>query len=133
MSIFSINLTTALGLGLAIDYSLFVVSRFREELRAGPADARPRWCARSRPQGGRWRSRALTVAVSLAALLVFPLYFLRSFAYAGTAVVVLAAAGSLLTLPALLAVLGPRIDAGRLVAPAADTAGGGRASGTAWP
>jgi RND superfamily putative drug exporter len=113
VSVFSINLTTALGLGLSIDYSLFIVSRFREEVRAG----RPTEVAlvRTMETAGRTVAfSALTVAVSLAALLVFPLYFLRSFAYAGTAVVVLAAAGSLLTLPALLAVAGPRIDGGRI-------------------
>jgi RND superfamily putative drug exporter len=113
VSIFSINLTTALGLGLAIDYSLFIVSRYREELRAGlgTEDA----IARTMDTAGRTVAvSALTVAASLSALLVFPLYFLRSFAYAGTAVVALAAVGSLVTLPALLAVAGPRLDRGRL-------------------
>ena len=109
VSIYSINFTTALGLGLAIDYSQFIVSRFREELAAGQAvdDA----VVRTVETAGRTVAfSALTVAASLAALLVFPLYFLRSFAYAGTAVVVVvAAAGSLLTLPALLAAAGHRI------------------------
>ena len=105
VSVFSINLTTALGLGLSIDYSLFIVNRFREELRAGRSTEAA--LVRTMETAGRTVAfSALTVAVSLAALLVFPLYFLRSFAYAGTAVVVLAAAGSLLTLPALLAVVG---------------------------
>jgi RND superfamily putative drug exporter len=110
VSIYSINLTTALGLGLAIDYSLFIVSRFREELAAGRSsdDA----VVRAVETAGRTVAfSALIVAASLSALLVFPLYFLRSFAYAGTAVVVSAAAGALLTLPALLAVLGPRVNA----------------------
>jgi RND superfamily putative drug exporter len=110
VSIYSVNLTTALGLGLAIDYSLFIVSRFREELAAGRSsdDA----VVRTVETAGRTVAfSALTVAASLSALLVFPLYFLRSFAYAGTAVVVTAAAGSLLSLPALLAVLGPRVNA----------------------
>ena len=110
VSIYSINLTTALGLGLAIDYSLFIVSRFREELAAGRSsdDA----VVRTVETAGRTVAfSALIVAASLSALLVFPLYFLRSFAYAGTAVVVSAAAGALLTLPALLAVLGPRVNA----------------------
>jgi RND superfamily putative drug exporter len=113
VSIYSINLTTALGLGLAIDYSLFVVSRFREELRKGldPHAA----VVRTVDTAGRTVAfSGLTVAVSLAALLVFPLYFLRSFAYAGIAVVLLAVAASLLSLPALLAVLGRRVDALRL-------------------
>ena len=109
VSIYSINLTTALGLGLAIDYSLFIVSRFREELVAGrfSDDA----VVRTVETAGRTIAfSAITVAASLSALLVFPLYFLRSFAYAGIAVVLTAAAGSLLSLPALLAVLGPRVN-----------------------
>ncbi|HEX7166572.1 MAG TPA: MMPL family transporter [Acidimicrobiales bacterium] len=110
VSIFALNLTTALGLGLAIDYSLFVVSRFREELRKGRevADA----VVRTVETAGRTVVfSALTVAASLAALLVFPLAFLRSFAYAGTAVVAVAAIASVVVLPAILASLGHRIDA----------------------
>ncbi len=110
VSIFAINLTTALGLGLAIDYSLFIVSRYREELRAGRSvgDA----VVRAVETAGRTVTiSALTVAVSLAALLVFPQYFLRSFAYAGIAVVLLAMVAAVVTLPALLAVIGIRIDA----------------------
>ena len=109
VSIFALNLTTALGLGLAIDYSLFVVSRFREELAEGwePADA----VRRTVQTAGRTvLYSAGTVAVSLAALLVFPLAFLRSFAYAGIAVVALAAVGAVVVLPALLALLGRRVD-----------------------
>jgi RND superfamily putative drug exporter len=114
VSIYAINLTTALGLGLAIDYSLFIVSRFREELRAGhaPDDA----VVRAVIHAGRTVAfSALTVAISLSALLVFPLYFLRSFAYAGAAVVLIAALAATISLPALLAVLGPRVDAGRVL------------------
>ncbi|MEA2487607.1 MAG: putative drug exporter of the superfamily, partial [Actinomycetota bacterium] len=109
VSIFSLNLTTALGLGLGIDYSLFIISRFREELRSGkePNDA----LIRTVETAGRTVAfSAGTVAISLAALLVFPLYFLRSFAYAGIAVVALAALSALVLLPALLAVIGRRID-----------------------
>jgi RND superfamily putative drug exporter len=109
VSIVAINLTTALGLGLAIDYSLFIVSRYREELRAGRSvgDA----VVRAVETAGRTVTiSALTVAVSLAALLVFPQYFLRSFAYAGIAVVLLAMVAAVVTLPALLAVIGTRID-----------------------
>ncbi len=114
VSIYSINLTTALGLGLAIDYSLFIVSRFREELRNGlsPHDA----VVRTVETAGRTVAfSALTVAVSLSALLVFPQYFLRSFAYAGVAVVVLAMVASIICLPALLAVLGHRVDSLRII------------------
>jgi putative drug exporter of the RND superfamily len=109
VSIFALNLTTAMGMGLAIDYSLFVVSRYREELRAGlaPADAIVRTV---RTAGRTVIFSSLTVAVSLAAMLVFPLAFLRSFAYAGIAVVALAAVGAVVVLPALLAVLGHRVD-----------------------
>ena len=109
VSIYALNLTTALGLGLAIDYSLFIVSRYREELRAGrePADA---LVVTMGTAGRTVLFSAATVAVSLLALLVFPLYFLRSFGYAGIAVVALAAIGALVVLPALLAVLGRRVD-----------------------
>jgi RND superfamily putative drug exporter len=108
VSAYSINLMTGLGFGLAIDYSLFILTRFREELAAGRStnDA----VVRAVQTAGRTVAfSALTVAVSLSALLVFPLSFLRSFAYAGAAVVLSASAASLLTLPALLAVLGPRV------------------------
>lgn len=110
VSVFSINLTTAMGLGLAIDYSLFIVSRYREELHAGadPHEA----VVRAVDTAGRTVTfSALTVAISLSALLVFPLPFLRSFAYAGIPVVLLAAAGSVVSLSAGLAVLGQRVDA----------------------
>ncbi|MDP9209572.1 MAG: MMPL family transporter [Actinomycetota bacterium] len=109
VSIYALNLTTALGLGLAIDYSLFIVSRYREELRAGRevADA---LVVTMGTAGRTVLFSAATVAVSLLALLVFPLYFLRSFGYAGIAVVALAAIGALVVLPALLAVLGRRVD-----------------------
>jgi RND superfamily putative drug exporter len=109
VSIFALNLVTAMGLGLAIDYSLFMVSRFREELRHGrDVDAA---VIRTVQTAGRTVAfSALTVAVSLAALLIFPLAFLRSFAYAGISVVVMAAAGAVIVLPALLAALGTRVD-----------------------
>ncbi|MGK2949000.1 MAG: MMPL family transporter [Acidimicrobiales bacterium] len=109
VSIFSLNLTTALGLGLAIDYSLFVVSRYREELRAGhePHDAVVRTV---RTAGRTVAFSAVTVAASLCALLVFPLAFLRSFAYAGVAVAFLAGLFSVVVLPAILAALGTRVD-----------------------
>ncbi|MCU1376237.1 MAG: putative rane protein [Actinomycetia bacterium] len=109
VSVFSINLCTAMGLGLAIDYSLFVVSRFREELHKGKSVEEA--VVKTVETAGRTVAfSGLTVAVSLSALLVFPLYFLRSFAYAGVAVVVVAAVASVVSLPALLAVLGHRVD-----------------------
>jgi RND superfamily putative drug exporter len=113
VSIYSLNLVTAMGLGLAIDYSLFIVSRFREELRNGLSteDAVVRTVATA---GRTVVGSAVTVAVALTALWLFPLTFLRSFAYAGIAVSLLAAAGAVIALPALLAVLGPRVNSLRV-------------------
>jgi RND superfamily putative drug exporter len=110
VSIYALNLTTALGLGLAIDYSLFVVSRFREELRDGH-EPRVAVVRTVRTAGRTVAFSALTVAASLCALLVFPIAFLRSFAYAGVAVALLAGLFSLLVLPAVLALLGHRVNA----------------------
>lgn len=124
VSIFSLNLTTGMGLGLAIDYSLFVVSRFREEVAEG-VDAASAAVATVATAGRTVLFSALTVAVALAALLVFPLAFLRSFAYAGIAVVLLAALGAVVVLPALLAVLGRRVDAGAVRRKRVATAEGG--------
>ncbi|MFJ4867182.1 MMPL family transporter [Streptomyces sp. NPDC088757] len=110
VSVFAQNLTTALGLGLAIDYALFVVRRYREELAAG-ADTHTAVRTTLRTAGRTVLFSALTVAVSLAAMLVFPQYFLRSFAYAGIAVVLLAATAALTLLPAALVLLGHRVNA----------------------
>ena len=109
VSVFALNFTTAMGLGLAIDYSLLVVSRFREELDAGHAVATA--VRRTVRTAGRTvMFSALTVAASLVALLVFEQYFLRSFAYAGIAVVGLAAVGAVVVLPAVLALLGHNVN-----------------------
>ncbi|GAB2806077.1 MMPL family transporter [Streptomyces chlorus] len=110
VSVFAMNLTTALGLGLAIDYALFIVRRFREELSAG-AEPLTAVGTTLRTAGRTVLFSALTVAVSLAAMLLFPQHFLRSFAYAGIAVVLLAAAAALILLPAALMILGHRVDA----------------------
>jgi RND superfamily putative drug exporter len=114
VSIFSLNLITAMGLGLAIDYALFMVSRFREEMRHG-LDPQEAVQETLRTAGRTVVVSALTVALSLAALLVFPLYFLQSFAYAGIAVVVFAMLGAVVVLPPLLAVVGHNIDRWRLL------------------
>ncbi|HTW09610.1 MAG TPA: MMPL family transporter [Acidimicrobiales bacterium] len=109
VSVYALNLTTALGLGLAIDYSLFIVSRYREELargKAGPAAIEAAVAAAGRTV----LFSSLTVALSLAAMLVFPFYFLRSFAYAGLAVVAIAAFSAVVVLPALLSALGRRVN-----------------------
>jgi RND superfamily putative drug exporter len=111
VSIFAINLVTALGLGLAIDYSLLIVSRFREERAAGrDVDDAVRMTVRT--AGRTVAFSGLTVAVSLAALLIFPLYFLRSFAYAGIGVIGFALLVSVVALPAALSLLGDRIELG---------------------
>jgi RND superfamily putative drug exporter len=110
ISIFALNLTTGLGLGLAIDYSLFMVSRYREELaRVGPGrEALRRTMATS---GRTVLFSSLTVAAALASLLVFPQRFLYSMGIGGTMVALIAAAVALLVLPAVLALLGPRVNA----------------------
>ncbi|MDC0765542.1 MMPL family transporter [Streptomyces sp. HD] len=109
VSVFAMNLTTALGLGLAIDYALFIVRRFREELATG-AEPLTAVATTLRTAGRTVLFSSLTVAVSLAAMLLFPQYFLRSFAYAGIAVVLLAAAAALILLPAALVLLGHRVN-----------------------
>ncbi|MFN8035636.1 MAG: MMPL family transporter [Acidimicrobiia bacterium] len=109
VSVFALNMATAMSLGLAIDYSLFIVSRYREELHGGlsPEDAIVRTVETA---GKTVAFSAVTVALSLAAALIFPLAFLRSFAYVGIAVGFVTAAGSIVFLPALLAVLGRNVD-----------------------
>ncbi len=113
VSIFALNLTTALGLGLGIDYSLFVVSRFREELAKG-LSTHDAVVATVGTAGRTVAFSAVTVAISLGALVVFPLGFLRSFAYAGVAVVLIAGITAVVVLPALLAVLGPKVNSLRI-------------------
>ncbi len=109
VSVFALNLTTAMGLGLAIDYSLFMVSRFREELSHHDPDEAVR---RTVATAGRTvLFSALTVAIALSALLVFNISFLRSFAYAGVAVAALAGFYAVVVLPAILGGLGHRVDA----------------------
>jgi RND superfamily putative drug exporter len=110
LSIFSLNLATMLGLGLGIDYSLFIVSRFREELaRDGSIE---RAVARSVATAGRAvLFSGATVMIGLLALLTFDITALRSMGIAGALVVAISIAGALTLLPALLGVLERRIDA----------------------
>ncbi len=110
LSIYALNLATALGLGLAIDYSLFMVSRYREEMAAG---AEPRAAlARTMATAGRTiLFSSLTVAAALLSLLVFPQRFLYSMGISGALVALIGAAVALTALPALLMVLGRRVDA----------------------
>jgi RND superfamily putative drug exporter len=109
ISIFALNLTTGLGLGLSIDYSLFIVSRYREEIaKDGPGLAAMR---RVMATAGRTVFfSSLTVAVALASLLVFPQRFLYSMGLGGSLVVLLAASISLTVLPAVLTLLGTRVN-----------------------
>src|SRR5581483_4129096 len=120
ISIFALNLTTGLGLGLAIDYSLFIVSRYREELArrgadtAQPASRTARWealRATMRTAGRTVLFSSLTVATALASLIVFPQRFLYSMGIGGAAVALFAALVALVILPAVLSLLGPRVNA----------------------
>jgi uncharacterized membrane protein YdfJ with MMPL/SSD domain len=110
VSIFAVNITTFLGLGLAIDYGLFVVARFREELaRQGSTEAA---LARTMATAGRTVAvSGVTVAVALAGLTLVPQMFLRSMGYGGVATVLVCMLAALTVLPALLAVLGHRVNA----------------------
>ncbi|AFM15986.1 putative RND superfamily drug exporter [Mycolicibacterium chubuense NBB4] len=110
VSIFALNLTTALGLALAIDYTLLIVSRYRDEL-AGGADRDQALITTMTTAGRTVVFSALTVALSLAAMVLFPMYFLKSFAYAGVATVVLCASAAIVVTPAAIALLGSRLDA----------------------
>jgi trehalose monomycolate/heme transporter len=116
VSTFAVNTITLLGLGMAIDYSLLMVSRFREELEAGrsPIDG----VVRTVSSAGRTvLVSALTIVVALSSLLLFPQVFLRSMGMGGMAAVTVAMVGSLTLLPALLAMLGTRINALRIRLP----------------
>jgi RND superfamily putative drug exporter len=110
ISVYSLNLTIGLGLGLAIDYSLFIISRYREEIaRSGPGLE-----AMSRTLGSAGRTvlfSAITVAVSLAALLIFPQGFLYSMGLGGMTVALLSLIIGLVVLPAILTLLGERVNA----------------------
>ncbi|MDG4798318.1 MMPL family transporter [Micromonospora sp. WMMD1082] len=110
VSVFSINVVTILGLGLAIDYGLFMVGRFREEIAhgLGVEDA----IARTMATAGRTVAvSGITVAVSLAGLLIFPMTFLRSMGFGGLSAVLVAMVAALTVLPALLSILGPQVEA----------------------
>jgi uncharacterized membrane protein YdfJ with MMPL/SSD domain len=109
ISVFALNLVTGAGLGLAIDYSLLLLSRYREEL----ARSEPHEALRTTVEtaGRTVAFSAVTVAAAFASLLVFPLAFLRSMAIGGLAVALLAGLVALLVIPALFALLGRRIDA----------------------
>ncbi|CAM3349553.1 MMPL family transporter [Tsukamurella hominis] len=108
VSVFALNLITAMSLALAIDYTLLVVSRYREEV---PERGRDEALVTAMATAGRTvLFSAITVGLSLAAMVLFPMYFLRSFAYAGLVVVGFTAVATLIVTPAILTLLGDRID-----------------------
>jgi putative drug exporter of the RND superfamily len=110
VSIFALNLSAAMGLALAIDYTLLIISRYRDELEggAGPDDA---LVATMATAGRTVVFSATIVALSMAVMVVFPMAFLKSFAYAGVATVAFAALAALLVTPAALILLGDRLHA----------------------
>ncbi len=110
VSIFALNITAALGLALAIDYTLLIVSRYRDEISGGATPEAA--LVRTMCTAGRTvLFSAVTVALSLSALLVFPMYFLQSFAYSGIATVAFAVAAAVIVTPAAIVALGTRLDA----------------------
>lgn len=110
VSIFGLNISTALGLALAIDYTLLIISRYREEI-AGDGD-RDAALLRTMATAGRTvLFSATTVGLSMAAMILFPMYFLKSLAYAGIATVAFAAAAAVIVTPAIIVLLGDRLDA----------------------
>lgn len=110
VSIFALNLSVALGLALAIDYTLLIVSRYRDEI-AGGAQREEALTQTMLTAGRTVLFSATTVALSLAAMVLFPMYFLKSFAYAGVATVALCAAATLFVTPAAIVLLGARLEA----------------------
>ena len=109
VSIFALNLITGLGMGLGIDYSLLMVNRFREELKSGKS-VEESVTQTVKTAGRTVFFSGITVMISLASLMFFPQMFLKSFGYGGVAVVAIAIVGALIPLPAILALLGTKID-----------------------
>lgn len=108
-SVFALNITTAMGLGLAVDYGLLLVTRYREELeRDGPSRESHRRLVES--AGRTVVFSGLTVAAAMAALTLLPQRFLYSLGAGGAIVSIFAALGALLLVPALLALLGERVN-----------------------
>jgi putative drug exporter of the RND superfamily len=109
VSIYALNLAVAMGLALAIDYTLLILSRFRDELAEG-ADREAALIRTMATAGRTVLFSAMTVALSMVTMVLFPQYFLMSFGYAGVAVVVFAAAAAVVVTPAAIVVLGERLD-----------------------
>jgi trehalose monomycolate/heme transporter len=113
VAIYSVNVTTIMGLGLGIDYGLFMVNRYREELRRQPTVEQA--VARTVATAGRTvLVSGITVAAALTSLMLFPVVFLRSMGYGGVATVAIDVIAAVTVLPALLAVLGHRVNALRV-------------------
>jgi RND superfamily putative drug exporter len=110
VSTYALNLSSALGLALAIDYTLLIISRYRDELAdgAGPDEALIRTMATA---GRSVLFAATTVGLSMSVMVLFPMYFLKSFAYAGVATVAFVAVAAIVVTPAAIVLLGPRLDA----------------------
>jgi uncharacterized membrane protein YdfJ with MMPL/SSD domain len=109
VSIFALNLSVAMGMALAIDYTLLILSRFRDELAEG--QTRDAALIRTMATAGRTvLFSAATVALSMATMVLFPQYFLKSFGYAGVAVVAFTAAASMIVTPAAIVLLSGRLD-----------------------
>ena len=111
VSVFALNLITGLGLGLGIDYALLMVNRFREELHHGKS-VEDSVITTVATAGKTVFYSGLTILVTMASMLFFPLNFLKSFGYAGIAVISMAIIGAVFALPALLALLGEKVDKG---------------------
>ena len=111
VSIYALNLTTGMGLGLGIDYALLMVNRFREELHHGK-NVEDSIITTLKTAGKTVFYSGLTVLVTLLSLIFFPLPFLKSFGYAGVSVVALAVIGALFGLPPILAMVGSKVDKG---------------------
>ena len=109
VSIFALNLITGMGLGLGIDYALLIVNRFREEIHHGKS-VDEAVIKTVETAGKTVFYSGITVIITLASLMFFPQMFLKSFGYAGVTVVAMAILGALIPLPAILAMLGHRID-----------------------
>ena len=130
VSVFGLNIITGLGLGLGIDYALLIVNRFREE-QAREANIETAVVRTVETAGRTVFFSGITVALTLGALGLFPLYFLQTFAWAGVSTVLFAVIGALVPMPAMLALIGHRIDRWKVrsVRPASDDGAWARVSG----
>ncbi|MBA2289361.1 MAG: MMPL family transporter, partial [Chloroflexia bacterium] len=127
LSIFVLNLATMLGLGLAVDYALFVTSRYREELRRNGNDVEAAVIASITTAGRAVFFSGMAVLIGLSGMILFPLMFLQSVGFAGVVVVAISTLTSLTLLPAILAIVGTRVESlsiGRLGGLAVGSAGG---------